>query len=189
MLDLTIKADLPYSRDGDWSVGPIYDGGSEPRTALMHAKDGPWMVDCPAEIETQREGVEQAHARGGHVLTTGLGLCQFPRLCLRSPNVVKVTVIELNEAVIRQVAPKWLKEFGSRLEVIQADAYQWTPPAGARYSVGWHDPFLFAAHVWPENAKDAARLIQRYAPFCDWQGWWKGDPELKAYGGSKECRF
>lgn len=185
MLDLTIEADLPLTvGDDGWSIGELYHGMKKPATALMRGSDGVWMADHPAEIETQRIGVEEAHKRGGDILVTGLGLCLFARLCLRSDKVRKVVVIEKNAFPINEVGKKWKKVFGDRLEIVHADAFEWLPESGTRFSVGWHDPFLFALHLRSENAAEAEVLMARYAPFCDWQGWWKGDPNLKFYGGA-----
>lgn len=173
-IDLKITADIRHATRGDWQLTDLWDGNPAPRTALMSPL-GVWMDDRPAEIETHREAVEQAQRRGGRVLITGLGLAIVTRLCLRLLNVERVTVVELNDEPIALVGRHWQRVHGERLEIIQADAFTWQPPPGTRFTVGWHDPWFYTPMQRPANVTEAAQLMGRYSPWCDWQGWWKGE--------------
>jgi len=174
MIDLAIRADVLHARCGDWVTSPMFAGDDEIYTSLSSGA-GVWMTDLPEEVDTLREAIEQAWQRGGRVLVTGLGLCLFPRLCLRSKSVERVTVIELNNGPIELVGRKWAAEFGDRLEIIQADAFAWRPRRGERFSVAWHDAWLL-----PNQEIAGLSLVSRFAHCCDWQGFWRSTPQRGA---------
>lgn len=68
------------------------------------------------------------------------------------------------------VAAHLERKYDGKVVVRHGDAFEWAPPPGERYTVGWHD-------IWP-NPHDATRwpemgaLEERFRPFCDWQGSW-----------------
>lgn len=57
-----------------------------------------WMTITPNEIETMKEPVDGAF---GHVLTFGLGLGYYACMVSEKENVESVTVVDMNEDVIR----------------------------------------------------------------------------------------
>ena len=57
-----------------------------------------WMTITPNEIETMKEPVDGAF---GHVLTFGLGLGYYTYMVSEKENVESVTVVDMNEDVIR----------------------------------------------------------------------------------------
>ena len=136
------------------------------------------MTDLYDEWWTQKEAIQEACRRGGHVLVTGLGLGLVVESILRSPGskVERLTVIEASEDVIRLVGPHLRARFGNRLEIIHADAFEWVPPEGAHYDVVWHD--IWSNPDNPANASETAILERLYAPLCDWQGAWEKDRNL-----------
>jgi hypothetical protein len=184
------KSDIPAGCSGDWVLErfsipappvldpPIIDTRPEwaqtpPGEYTVLRRHGElFMTDTPDEWWTQLEAFHEVQRRGGQVLVTGLGLGLFPEMILTDPTcqVTKITVIEKSADVIALVAGHLQARYGTRLEVIHADALEWLPPADAHYTVGWHD-------IWP-NARDpiCAEQIQalqtRYQRFCDWQGAW-----------------
>ncbi|MCG8455233.1 MAG: hypothetical protein MI919_03060 [Holophagales bacterium] len=130
------------------------------------------MTDTYDEWWTQRRGIAEACRRGGHVLVTGLGLGVVVESMLATPGsrVERITVLEASADVIALVAPQLQRCHAGRLEIVNADAFEWRPPAGVRFTVGWHD-------IWPSpymesNLPEMRRLEGHYAPFCDWQGFW-----------------
>ncbi len=130
------------------------------------------MTDFYDEWWTQREAILQAQARGGRVLVTGLGLglVAVSMLEAAGSHVQQVVAIERSADVIALVAPGLIAAYGGRLKVVCANAFEWLPSAGERYSIGWHD-------IWPNPHEpgvlaEAERLEQRFAPWCDWQGNW-----------------
>lgn len=92
------------------------------------------MEDSPFELSTHLEFVMRAH---GRVLITGLGLGCVARGLLANPQVDHITCIENSRDVLRMVQPHMPKD--DRLEIIKADALQWTAKNRARFDVAWHD--------------------------------------------------
>ena len=130
------------------------------------------MSDTHDEWWTQRRGIAEACERGGHVLITGLGLGVVVESMFASPGsrVERITVVEASEDVIALVAPQLVPRYADRLEVVHADAFEWSPPEGTHFTVGWHD-------IWPSpymasNLPEMERLEKHYAEVCDWQGFW-----------------
>ncbi len=81
-----------------------------------------WMTVTPNEINTIRPAVARSR---GKVLTYGLGLGYYAFHCLLKEDVVSVTVVEKNPAVI-DVFTRLLLPFFPRkedLHIIQADAF------------------------------------------------------------------
>lgn len=182
-----LKADVPPGRSGEWVVEHFTQ---EDRGAVdqplspqwmryrpgeyTRLKKGPvtFMTDLYEEWWTQRRAIAEAARRGGHVLVTGLGLGLVVDAMFRQPEsaVERVTVIEQSADVIRLVADSLEQRYPGRVEIIEADALRWDPPADARFSVGWHD-------IWP-NPYDATitaemdAVERRYAACCDWQACW-----------------
>ena len=126
------------------------------------------MTDLYNEWWTQRRAIDEARARGGEILITGLGLGLVAEAILRQGAVKRITIVEVSPDVIRLVEPHLRHRHGSRIEVIEADAFTWMPPGGRHFTVGWHD-------IWPDpysNELEIAKLERRYRTFCDWQGFW-----------------
>ena len=180
-----VKSSLPKGRSGDWSIEKFAVRSSrqgDDRPACFRSRSGfytrlkkgneVFMTDLYDEWWTQRLAIEQSLERGGEVLVTGLGLGLVVTSMLEPPasRVERVIVIERSSDVIRLVAHVLEKSYNDRVEVINADAFQWLPQPGRRFSVVWHD-------IWPNPhaqgvMAQSAVLERRYAPFCDWQGSW-----------------
>lgn len=130
------------------------------------------MTDTFEEWSSQRPGMARACREGGKVLVSGLGLGVVVDSMLRTPGsrVAHVTVVEASADVIRLVGPSLEARHGEQLEIAHGDALTWTPPAGAHYTVGWHD-------IWPNPydprvLAEMDRLEERFASYCAWQGCW-----------------
>lgn len=128
-----------------------------------------WMEDTAREIETQRVAINEAKRRGGKVLTTGLGLGMFADMCLDSPAVESVTIIEKNLEVVNLVWPTLKGKHGHRVILILADALEWMPTS--RYTVVWHDFWESAFSHFSAKCREV--LTPRFEPWCDWQGFWE----------------
>ena len=78
--------------------------------------------------------------------------------------------MERSTDVIGLVAPHVESRHEGQVQIVNADAFEWSPPAGQRFSVAWHD-------IWPNPheagvLEQARQLEEHYAPHCDWQGSW-----------------
>lgn len=185
---LYLRAQLEEGVSGDWrlerfAVSPSRVGAEDdPRPAWARCPPGQYlrlsvgsvvmMTDTFEEWSSQRPGMARACRDGGRVLVSGLGLGVVVDSMLRTPGsrVEHVTVIEASQDVIRLVGPSLEARHGDQLEIVHHDAFTWTPAAGSRYTVGWHD-------IWP-NPYDPGvpaemdRLEAHYAACCGWQGCW-----------------
>jgi hypothetical protein len=171
MLVQAIQGDpLASTPDGTYCKLGVRDSEKEGWTLMM--------TDTYMERVTQIEFFANAH---GDVLIAGLGIGMIlPPLCA-DPNVRSITVVELNEDVIRLVeAPirRWVQKHhgldaARKLAVVQADIYKYVPPKGSKYDCIYFD-------IWPQRSADnlpeMARLHQRFGRYkrsrqC-WMGSW-----------------
>lgn len=175
------KVTVPEGVSGDWKV--VHDsmdatgsmmsflkgrGRGVPEgkyTRLLHGGEVV-MSDTPDEYSDHYEPIYQAK---GHCLVNGLGIGMVLQAMARKPEVTKVTVIELSPDVIKLVAPHYLTMFPEKVEIIEADAFAYTPPKGIRYGCVWHD-------VWSTMCEDHLpemhKLHRKYGRRTDWQGSW-----------------
>ncbi|MGC6738966.1 hypothetical protein ACP0FZ_31065, partial [Escherichia coli] len=79
----------------------------------------------------------------------GLGLGMVLHAILQKDDVTHVTVIEKEQDVINLVAASFATDL--RVEIINADAMEYCPPAGVTYNACWHD-------IWTDFA--TANLAQ-----------------------------
>jgi hypothetical protein len=128
------------------------------------------MSDTPSENVDHMDPIRQAQAVGGHCLVTGLGLGLVTEALLAISAVSKVTALEIEPDVIALVGPTLQERWGDRLEIVQADALEWKPPRGERYSVVWHDIWLT---ICGDNQDSMTRLKRRYGRRADWQRCWR----------------
>ena len=132
-------------------------------TKLVHAQRGIVMSDTPDEL---RDHLSAYYAARGNVLINGLGLGVIAGAVLNKDGVDHVTVIEIDADVIALVGPHYAC---NRLTIINADAFTYKPPKGARYDMVWHD-------VWDticaDNLPEMTKLKRRYGRRADWQGCW-----------------
>lgn len=139
----------------------------EPGTYVRLTGNGKfWMSDTPAERRDHRVAEWAMMERPGHVLVGGLGIGMIVHVALQTPGVESVTVVEVNPDVIALVAHQFQDP---RVEIVQADIWEWQPPKGKRYSVAYFD-------IWPElspdNLEDYGRLKRRFARCSDYRLCW-----------------
>ena len=174
--------ELPEGRSGRWRVGrfeidPVgaalsvfqYGPSRVPEagthTALYRyssdAQEG-WptviMSDTRAEIRDHVGLYVDAH-EAESVLVLGLGLGVGLKMIMASEKVRTVTVIEQSADVIALTGEHWKAVYGDRLELIEADAYEWKPPKGRRWDLGWAD--IWDA-ICPDNLPEMSKLRRKY---------------------------
>lgn len=135
---------------------------------LRHKTRGVVMSNTPMEVMTNSEPFRLAT---GRVLINGLGLGMLLEAILSKPDVTYVRVIELEQDVIDLVGPHFAKD--PRVEIICADAYEYTPEKGERFDYCWHD-------IWDTIGSDnlplMAKLGRRYGKRrSNAQGFWARD--------------
>lgn len=188
------KVDVPEGKAGKWEVSKFTVSEEEanhsnamasfsfscrgqlifPGTYTKLTRGGTIvMSDTPSEIRDHISPI--SHAKG-NVLIAGLGLGMVANACLCKPEVERVTVIELSPDVISLVAGHYVKKFGSKFEVVQADINEWKPPKGVRYGAVWID-------IWDEISLDhlaqMSTLKKKFSRCAEWKGCWR-EETLKA---------
>ena len=85
-------------------------------------KERLWMSVTPNEIETMKEAVNRAN---GKVLTFGLGLGYFQYMISEKENVNSITIVEMNEEIIKLFENYILPQFSNKdkIKIIKSDAF------------------------------------------------------------------
>lgn len=125
------------------------------------------MSDTPAEAHENRDIVDAVAGGAKTVLINGLGMGWVLDVILSFDHVLSVTVIEIDEDVIKLVGPRY--EQDPRVTIIHADAMKWRPEKGTKYDAVWHD-------IWPticeDNLEDMKKLSRSYGQRTKFQGCW-----------------
>lgn len=173
--------DVPEGKSGDWEVARFTPSPTEIAmhnlkqptrrmepgtfTSLTH-RGALIMSDTPVELRDLYP--LRGHTKG-RMLFNGLGLGVAIQGALDQPAVTHVTVVELSQSVIALVSEHYLRRYGDRLRIVNADAFTWQPPRGIRYDAVWHDIWAtICGDHWPEMKT----LHRRYGRRSDWQGSW-----------------
>jgi hypothetical protein len=171
------KVNIPEGRSGDWKIERYSLTEDEARFASMRGRsiragtytglfnrNAIWMSDTPGEIRDHIGFCQDAH---GRVLITGLGLGMAIAVLLRKPNVTHVTVIEKSEDVIRLVAEHLPEQ--SKLNVIHADAFEYSPSKEDRFDFAWQDIWQ---HICVDNLEEITRLKRKWCRRVGSQSAW-----------------
>lgn len=124
------------------------------------------MSDTSAEKMDHYAPVRMAR---GVILINGLGIGMVLNASLLKSEVERAIVVEKSPDVIALAADHYRTKFPGRVEIVQADAMEYTPPKGVRFGMVWHD-------IWDaicgDNLPEMATLHRRYGRRADWQGSW-----------------
>ena len=186
---VAFKSAVPVGTSGTWRLehfevpAPHPDGlevrpwwARDPAGIYTRLVDGNevYMSDLYVELYTQAPAIDEARARGGRILITGLGMGLVIEAMLADgpagPPIEQIVVVEYSADVVALVAPYLEKKYGDRVVVLLGDARTWTPKPGERFTVGWHD--IWADPWLPLAAEESEQMIAHHAPWCDWQGSW-----------------
>lgn len=170
---------LPDGVSGDWSVSTFEVADRELSQIISLFKTGRGvpsgtykrlmrngtvvMSNTPDELRDYRHFTRKAY---GVILINGLGLGCVVKELLNKSEVIKITVIEKSEDVIKLVAPYFKDE---RLTVIHADAFEYTPPKGENFDFVWHDVWDY---ICSDNLKEMSKLHRKYGRKTNWQDSW-----------------
>ncbi len=177
------KVDVPEGKSGEWKVekftvtendmrGISYALHGRPVPAGTYTRlmrDGAWdpmMSDTPAEILDHLDFIYEAK---GRCLLNGLGLGVVLKALLAKPEVTQVDVVEIEQDVIKLVAPSYNDP---RVHIYNADAYTIVWDKTDRWTVAWHDIW---ANLCSDNLEEMTRLHRKYGHKVEWQGSWGKD--------------
>jgi len=182
---MKIDINIPNGNSGNWTVedfeiteddAKLYNIRASFHMGSRYVKPGKFkrlmrngtaiMSNTPAEIEDHHEFIREAK-KGGDILINGLGLGVALTEILKSDLVTSVTVIEKSSDVISLVAEYYNKD--KRVNIINADAFEWKPPKGKRYNAVWHDIW---DNICGDNLTEMTKLHRKYGRRTDWQGSW-----------------
>jgi len=169
------KVELPEMKKGDWVIEhfivdqtdyhSLLRGRGVPHGKYTKAVRNGVLVmsDTPAEMRDHREAV--FHAKGPCLLN-GLGIGMVLKNIIKKECVTDVTVVEISQDLIDIVAPYYADD---RVTFVCADAFEYKPPKGKRYSMVWHDIWDY---ICADNLPEMTRLHRKYGRRTDWQGSW-----------------
>lgn len=181
------KVSVPEGKSGDWEIShftvedndwrALQYGYRAPKpgtyTRLMRRGDwDPWMSDTNAEVEDHREVIRKLERAtpNSHVLIHGLGLGMVLQVALRNVNIEHIDVVELEQDVIKLVAPHYMKRTqNGRLTIHHGNALTYPWPTNSHWHVVWHD-------IWQslcvDDLNEHTKLNRKFAKRADWQGCW-----------------
>lgn len=140
----------------------------------------------PANLDAHKYLLKIVH---GRVLISGLGLGDSLTQLLKKDKVTFIRVLEKEQDIINLVAPFFKHD--PRVEILQGDIFS--------YDIKEHFDCIYHA-IWADEKavrKDVGlrkKLKEKYAPFCDWQGFIflstrggsRGGGRQKGYKGLKK---
>lgn len=175
LLDAVPQVDLPEGQIGDWAVERFTVEAADAALYNISAAASGRRTMRPGVYTRLRRGstvvMSDTHAErrdhapvvlraSGDVLVTGLGIGMVTAALLARPAVRRVAVVERSAEVLTLVGPTLAARYPGRLDLYHADAYDWRPPAGARWDLAWHD-------IWDDisvtNLREMTRLRRRFA--------------------------
>jgi hypothetical protein len=184
------KVNIPEGKSGNWEVKKYSVTEEEEKFARLRCAFNPQrecryvpagnytmivrdghviMSDTPDEI---RDIIRIIRMAKGNCLIVGLGLGVVARAFLNKPEVSKVTIAELSEDVIILTGNDLKKEYGDRVEIIQADIMKWRAPKNVFYDVVWFD-------IWDniscDNIEQMNKLKNRFHSRSGQIGCWQED--------------
>lgn len=174
-----LRADLNPQREARFCPAGRYWQLDRDHTTVM--SDTPdERRDCFSLVYTAAERV----VRGEPVtaLVLGLGLGMVTKALLDLAQVAHVTVVEADPDVHALVGAAMQRRYRDRLTLVEADAFVWQPPRGARWTVGWADVWdTISGGHWPQMQA----LRRRYGRRCDW---WRAWCEATMHREAREDR-
>lgn len=120
----------------------------EVRFPAIYEGNMPWVSVCPSEINSMRKSLDEVC---GRVLVLGLGLGYYPFIASLKDNVSEITIVEINDGIIRLFTQFILPQFSNKhkIRIVHADAVKYM----ADVRNGEYD-YCFA-DIW-EGAEDGA---------------------------------
>lgn len=137
-----------------------------------------WMSDTPDEFHDCNELIKRAVYYGGDILINGLGLGCIAQVLAMIKGVNSIRIIERSDEIISLVADNLMARH-QKIEIIHADALEYKPDRGERFTIVWHD-------IWPticgDNYDSMKTLHRKYGRRCAWQNSWRRWEVKRAQG-------
>lgn len=177
---MKIEIDVPDGTSGEWKIETKKVEERELSQVLSMMKTGRGvpggiykilkrggttvMSNTPDEIRDFMNFVDRAV---GSVLVNGLGLGVLLKALLNKTEITEVVVIEKSTDVIKLVGEHYTKD--PRVTIINADAFEYTPPKNKRFNAAWHDIW---DNICSDNLEEMKRLHRKYGKKADYQESW-----------------
>jgi len=193
---------IPPGRSGDVSIEHFEVNAAASRATQMRAAfghpdeyvepgtycrllvgGGVMMSDTRNEQRTNTAVIREAR---GRVLIAGLGIGMVVVPIARKPEVSSIAIVEKSPDVIALVAPHLLKATQGKLQVIEADIFEWKPAKGSSYDAIYFDIW---ANICTDNLDGMGKLHRRFCHYRSKGGWmdsWERD--LLKYRRGQERR-
>ena len=184
----SFKVDVPEGTSGAWAVEKFTVSNDESNRDRMMASIKPGMMgrftppgtytalkrrgeiimsDTPDEVRDHIYFITRADE---NVLIAGLGIGMVLNAVATQHGVEKITVIEKSPDVIKLVADHYRnKPYSAKLEIIEADIFEWKPAKGTVYQHMWLDIW---DNLCTDNLDEIAVLNRRFARVCKNKGAW-----------------
>jgi spermidine synthase len=124
------------------------------------------MSDTSDEMSDHYRFIKSAN---GNVLVAGLGIGMVLYNLLEKQEVSHIDVLELSKEVISLVGPWFIERYVGRINIIHANALEYTPPKGTRYDFAWFDIW---DNITSDNLEDMKKLHRKYAKIAREKGSW-----------------
>jgi len=179
---MNIEITVPDNKKGDYKIETFEVSESEAKLYNIRASvrggryilpgvykrlmrgDTVMMSNTPSEIQDHLQFISKAR---GNVLINGLGFGMALKAVLNKPEVTSVTIVEVSPDIIDLVGPSYNKD--PRVQIINADCFEYKPPRGSRYQAVWHDIWDY---ICGDNVEEMDKLMRKYRSRTEWQGCW-----------------
>lgn len=115
------------------------------------------MSDTPMEKRTNARFVANAH---GDVLIGGLGIGLIVLPIQNNPEICSITILEQSKEVISLIGEQL--DFNSKVNIINADVFDWKPPKGRQYDCIYMDIW---SYINRDVYKEMVRLKRKYGHY------------------------
>ena len=173
------KVNVPVGKKGKWEIKrfevPAFSSAGYGRGVPKGTYTGLYrdsmliMSDTPDEIQDHLDFIEKAK---GNVLVVGLGIGMVLNALCSSSKVDKVTVVEKSRDVISLVANHYTALYGNKVEIINADIFNYRLQKNQFWDCAWFDIW---DNLCTDNLKEMDKLSRKFSRYTNWSSCWGRD--------------